>query len=83
MLATVLGVLVVGATRVVTFEDTGLPVLSTVLIAGIPVSVAIAVLRHRLLDIRLIWSRTVTYLLLTAAVVVLYVGVVELVEPGA
>ena len=39
---------------------------------------AIAVLRYRLLDIRLLWSRTVTYALLTAAVAATYVVLVEL-----
>jgi len=78
MLATVLACVVVGSTRLAgSFEDTGIPVLSTVLIAGIPAAVAVAVLRHNLLDIRLIWSRTVTYVLLTAAAVGIYVGLVE------
>lgn len=78
MLATVLACAVIGATRLAgSFEDTGIPVLSTVLIAGFPAAVAVAVLRHNLLDIRLIWSRTVTYVLLTAAAVGIYVGLVE------
>ncbi|MFG2040445.1 sensor histidine kinase [Dactylosporangium sp. NPDC048998] len=40
--------------------------------AGLPVTVGIAILRHRLFDIRLVLSRTLTYLLLVAAVVAVY-----------
>jgi signal transduction histidine kinase len=39
---------------------------------GLPVTIGIAVLRYRLFDIRLVLSRTLTYLLLTAAVVAVY-----------
>ncbi|WP_433065354.1 sensor histidine kinase [Dactylosporangium sp. CS-033363] len=40
--------------------------------AGLPVTIGIAVLRHRLFDIRLVLSRTLTYLPLVAAVVAVY-----------
>ncbi len=79
LLATVLAGIVIAGTRLAgSFEDTGVPVLSTVLVAGFPAAVAVAVLRHRLLDVRLVWSRTLTYLLLTACAVGIYVAVVEL-----
>ena len=44
----------------------------------IPAAVAIAIVRHQLFDIRLVVSRTVTYLLLTAAVVAGYIGLVAM-----
>jgi two-component system, NarL family, sensor kinase len=40
--------------------------------AGLPVTIAVAVLRHRLFDIRVVLSRTLVYLLLTTAVVAVY-----------
>lgn len=46
----------------------------------IPAAVAIAIVRHQLFDIRLVVSRTVTYLLLTAAVVAGYVGLVAMLD---
>ena len=79
LLATMLAGVVISGTRLGgPFEDTGVPVLSTVLVAAIPASVAVAVLRHRLFDIRLVWSRTLTYALLTATAIGIYVGLVEL-----
>lgn len=79
LLATVLAGVVIAGTRLPgPFEETGVPVLATVLVAGFPVAVAVAVLRHRLLDIRMVWSRTLTYLLLTAGAVGIYVTLVEL-----
>jgi signal transduction histidine kinase len=42
----------------------------------VPASIAIALLRHRLLDIRLVLSRSLVYLALTGAVLVAYLGLV-------
>ena len=42
----------------------------------VPASIAIALLRHRLLDIRLVVSRSLVYLLLTAVVLAAYLGLV-------
>lgn len=60
--------------------DGGFPIILTAVLALIPVAMTIAVLRHQLLDIRLVWSRTLTFTLLTATVVAVYVGLVELGE---
>jgi signal transduction histidine kinase len=46
----------------------------------IPVSITIAVLRHQLLDIRLVVSRSLLYLLLTGGVVTAYLGLVALLD---
>ncbi|MDI2126502.1 sensor histidine kinase [Yinghuangia seranimata] len=46
----------------------------------IPASMTVAILRHQLLDIRLVFSRTVLYTLLTAGVVGAYLGMVALLE---
>jgi hypothetical protein len=54
-----------------------LMLLAVPLIGG---AVTIAVLRHQLLDIRLVFSRTVLYLLLTGGVVLTYVVLVVLLE---
>ena len=51
-----------------------------VAIALIPLAVTVAVLRHQLLDIRLVVSRSVLYLLLTAGVIGSYVGLVALLD---
>lgn len=56
----------------------GFAVLNLLSIALIPISIAIAVLRYQLLDIRLVLSRTVLYLLLSAAVLAVYLGLVAL-----
>jgi signal transduction histidine kinase len=58
----------------------GLPVLNLLVIALIPVSITIAVLRHQLLDIRLVVSRAVLYVLLSAGVLGVWLGLVTLLE---
>ncbi|HVL86246.1 MAG TPA: histidine kinase [Pseudonocardia sp.] len=51
-------------------------VLVLLVIPLVPAAITIAVLRHRLLDIRLVFSRAVLYALLTAGVVGAYLGLV-------
>ncbi|MDT7741974.1 MAG: hypothetical protein QOE59_1052, partial [Actinomycetota bacterium] len=58
----------------------GLPVLNLLVIALIPVAITVAVLRHQLLDIRLVVSRAVLYVLLSAGVLGVWLGLVTLVE---
>jgi two-component system NarL family sensor kinase len=50
------------------------------IIALVPVSISVAVLRHRLLDIRVVFSRSLLYLLLTAGVIVVYLVVVAVLD---
>ena len=50
----------------------------TLAVAAIPVGIAVAVLRHQLLDIQLVLNRTITYAVLTGVVVVAYLVVVDL-----
>lgn len=52
------------------------PVLILLAIPLIPAAIAVAILRHQLLDIRLVVSRALLYGLLTAAVIGTYVGLV-------
>jgi two-component system NarL family sensor kinase len=47
-------------------------------IALIPLSITVAVLRYQLFDIRLVLSRSVVYVVLTAAVIGVYAGIVAL-----
>ena len=61
-------------------KRSGFPILAFATVALVPAAMAIAVLRHGLLDIRLVWSRALTYALLTAAVVVAYLALVEVVS---
>jgi signal transduction histidine kinase len=65
----------------------GLAVLNLLSIALVPISMTIAVLRYQLLDIRLVLSRTVLYLVLSALVLGVYLGLVAvaglvLADPG-
>lgn len=55
-------------------------VLWAVIGSCLPVSVAIGVLRYRLYDIDRVLSRTVSYVVVTSAIVGIYVGAVALIE---
>jgi signal transduction histidine kinase len=77
---TATAVLIVASRLPGAIEERGFPIILMTTAALIPIAMTIAVLRHHLLDIRLVWARAVTYLLLTAAVVAGYVGVVELAD---
>jgi signal transduction histidine kinase len=52
------------------------PILILLAIPLIPITITIAILRHQLLDIRLVVSRALLYALLTAAVIGVYLGLV-------
>jgi signal transduction histidine kinase len=45
-------------------------------IASVPVAIAVAILRHGLYDLRVVVSRTVTYGILSVAILLLYTGVI-------
>jgi two-component system NarL family sensor kinase len=64
---------VLNGQRFVTGDGPILLLLSSVLI---PVAIAIAIVRHGLLDIRLVLSRTLLYVLAVSAVVAVYAGLV-------
>ena len=62
LLATAVAVALVAVTRLGgSVEDNGFPVILFTVVALVPIAMTIAVLRHRLLDIRLLWSRALTY----------------------
>jgi two-component system, NarL family, sensor kinase len=56
------------------------PILGLLVFTLIPAAVAVAVLRYQLLDIRLVVSRTLVYVLLTAGAAGAYVGMVALLD---
>jgi two-component system, NarL family, sensor kinase len=56
------------------------PILGLLVIPLIPAAITIAILRHQLLDIKLVVSRALVYGLLTAAAAAAYVGVVALLD---
>jgi signal transduction histidine kinase len=56
------------------------PILGLLVIPLIPAAVTIAILRYRLLDIRLVVSRALVYGVLTAAAAGVYIGVVALLD---
>jgi two-component system NarL family sensor kinase len=66
-----------GLEAFITSESLLLGVLPLLLI---PLAIAIAVLRYQLLDIRLVVSRSVLYLLLTGGVVAGYIGLIALLD---
>ena len=78
LLATAVAVALVAVTRLGgSVEENGFPVILFTVVALVPVAMTIAVLRHQLLDIRLLWSRALTYAVLTAAVAAAYLVLVE------
>jgi two-component system, NarL family, sensor kinase len=77
LLATAAAVALIAVTRLASpIVQNGFPIVLFAAVALIPVAMAIAVLRHGLLDIRLLWSRALTYAVLTAAVAVVYLALV-------
>ena len=56
----------------------GGPILLLLAVPLVPAAITVAILRHRLLDIRLVLSRTVLYLLLSVAVIGAYAGLLTL-----
>jgi two-component system, NarL family, sensor kinase len=56
------------------------PILGLLALSLIPAAVTVAILRHQLLDIRVVVSRTLLYGLLTAAAVGAYAGLVALLD---
>ncbi|TMR20568.1 two-component sensor histidine kinase [Nonomuraea turkmeniaca] len=56
------------------------PVYQLLAVPLIPAAVVVAILRHQLLDIRLVFSRTVLYTLLTGAVMLAYVSLVAVLD---
>jgi two-component system NarL family sensor kinase len=78
LFAAAVAVALIAVTRLgAPIDQTGFPVVVFTAIALIPIAMTIAVLRHRLLDIRLVWSRAVTYALLTTTVVATYLVLVQ------
>lgn len=52
------------------------PILLLLAVPLVPIAITIAILRHQLLDIRLVVSRAVLYLVLSLAVVLVYTGLI-------
>jgi signal transduction histidine kinase len=68
-----LAILVINSQRWLTGDGPVLLLLSTILL---PIAIAIAVLRHRLLDIRLVVSRSLLYIVASIVVIAAYAGLV-------
>ena len=73
LILAVFAMFAVNAQRFITGDG---PILLLLSAALLPVAIAIAIIRHRLLDIRLVLSRTLVYGILIAVVVALYAGLV-------
>ncbi|MGB4778936.1 sensor histidine kinase [Microbacterium sp.] len=73
LILAVLAMLALNSQRWITGDG---PILLLLSAGLLPVAIAIAIVRERLLDIRLVLSRTVVYGLVIAAVVALYAGLV-------
>jgi len=58
-------------------------ILTVYAIALVPLAILIAVFRHRVLDIRLVFSRSLLYVLLTGAAVAAYLAIVAVLGRGA
>jgi two-component system NarL family sensor kinase len=72
--AMVTAVLIASSRLTGPIDGTAFPIILLTLVALIPASMTVAVLQYQLLDIRLVWSRTVTYLLLRVAVAATYLA---------
>jgi len=55
------------------------PILALLLIPLIPAAITVAILRYQLLDIRLVFSRTLSYAIVTGLLVGVYAGLVLLI----
>lgn len=71
LILAVLAILVLNTQRWITGDG---PILLLLSFTLVPVAVAVAIVRHRLLDIRLVLSRTLLYLLAVSVVVAAYAG---------
>ncbi|MBI2781251.1 MAG: hypothetical protein HYX55_05590 [Chloroflexi bacterium] len=52
--------------------------ITRITVVGIPITFAIAIVRHRLFDIDLVWNRALVYAALTAVIAALYVATVAI-----
>ena len=64
--------LVIGLNRGSVFAGTPLDLVLTVAMVAIPIAVAYAVLRHRVIDVRFVMNRALVYGLLTSSIVVAF-----------
>ena len=77
LILAVMALLVLNSQRWVTGDGPILLLLSFILV---PIAITVAVLRYQLLDIRLVVSRTLLYLLVSVIVIAAYVGLVAAVS---